>query len=522
MSERKLYTTRKIEHYRLHKLIEQAYDLSREDFEVNCEEDGCAVITIETFIDKPAGISLDIMDSGMTARLSLFPPLNNGEPIDKASVEEFILDEKKLDTDTIDWEAFKKCFQDYSDGNIVYQEIIANGISKEDGTDATYDLYFDIEDKKPKVLADGSVDFKDINNIIMVEKGDVLLRYHKETDGIDGKKVRGEKIPAKKGKKIAIHKGDGVAYKEEQGLYYSDIAGHVTFRNNRLNVNPVYSVKGDVDYSEGNIDFLGTVRISGDVLSGFEVKAKNIVIWGVARDATLIAEEDISVRTGIFSTGSGVTKAGKTVTANFIEGATVYAGTAVIIKNYCYNSKVFCEGEILALSGDGVINGGELYAFSSIEAKKIGFKNSSAFPLHVGVKHSLNEHIEKLIDRKNNIENKLKETDSIIRSLAKKTPDIKHKQQLKSIISNRKILYDKYEIIDSEIENLIKDSMHTMPYVLATKEVNEGIKVVIYNTEYIVPLKCEGGKFVFDKSSGNVVMLKPDAAPGTGLKKGRN
>ncbi len=39
--------------------------------------------------------------------------------------------------------------------------------------------------------------------------------------------------------------------------------------------------RGDVDFSEGNIDFHGTVTVAGDVLSGFEIRAKkNIMIWG--------------------------------------------------------------------------------------------------------------------------------------------------------------------------------------------------------------------------------------------------
>lgn len=196
-------------------------------------------------------------------------------------------------------------------------------------------------------------------------------------------------------------------------MFFALLAGHVTFINNRINVNSIYAVQGgDVDFSEGNIDFHGTVTVAGDVLSGFEIRAKkNIMIWGgTARDCDLYATDDITVRTGIISTGKGITKAGNRVTADFIEGAEIYAGIAVIIKkNYCYNAKIFCEGEILALSGDGVINSGELHAFSSIEAKHIGMPNSSSFTLHVGVKHTLNDKIEKklIAQKKANIEKKL-------------------------------------------------------------------------------------------------------------------
>lgn len=512
MSEIRIPTLTPVPHSELVRIVEQAYSISRNDFRVNYDDNGIGTIIIDTVDDKHAGLALDITDAGMTAKLSLFPPINFGVSIDQTTVEEFLLDERKIDTEMINWDKFKECFEAYKKGILVYQVPMAFGIPKVDGVDAKYDLFFDIEDKKPKVLADGSVDFKDINNIVMVEEGSILMTYYKETDGIDGKKVRGENIPAKKGKKITIHKGNGVLFDPDTGIYTAEVAGHVTFKNNRLTVNPVYTVQGDVDYSEGNIDFHGTVKIGGDVLSGFEVRAKNIIVFGIARDATLIADEDITVRTGIVSTGKGITKAGNTVSSDFIEGAEVHAGIAVIIRNYCYNSKIFCEGEILALSGDGVLNGGEFHAFSSIEAKKIGFERSSTFTLHAGVKYTLNDKIEKLIQQKENIRKRLQEADQTIRLIAKQNPDIKQKEQLKSIVANRKILFEKYDGIDGEIEHLIKTSMHPMPYIMAKDEINEGIRIVIYNTEQIVPKKVEGGgKFVFNQGTGHVVMTAKDA-----------
>lgn len=521
MSETILKTTHPVDHLELYKIVEQAYGLGRHDFRVDYDSEKNAVITIETLIDKGAGLSLDITDRGMKAKLSLFPHINEGAPLDNEAVEDFLLDERGLDTELINWDKFKECFDKYTEGYIIYQETIAEGIAKQDGEDARYELHFEPAERKPKILPDGSVDFKSINNIVMVDEGDRLLTYYPETEGHEGKKVTGEIIPAKKGRKITIHKGGGVDYDMETGLYVSTTAGHVTFISGRINVNPVYAVQGDVDYSEGNIDFRGTVTVAGDVLSGFEINAKNIIVRGVARDATLIAEEDITVRTGIFSTGKGVTKAGNTLAATFIEGALVYAGVAVHVRDYCYNSKIFCEGEITVLGGDGIINGGELYAFGSIEAKQIGMENSSSFPLHVGVKHFLTERVDELIQKKDKIEKTLQETDKTIKILAKANPDLKKKEQLRSIIANRSELYKKYEGIDNEIEDMIKKSMHPMPYVMAKKEIHEGIKIVIYSTEYFVPEKMRGAKFAFNQNTGHVVVLKPEANLEYDPRKGR-
>jgi len=510
MSESVIKTTKVIEHLELVNIVEQAYGISKNDFRIEMDKNGCGFVHVESLIDKGAGLALDITNGGMKAKLSLFPPLNFGGRLDTESVEDFLLNEKKLDTELINWDKFKECFRLYEEGYIVYQEVIAEGIEKVDGNDATYELHFELTERKPKVLADGRVDFKDINNIVMVQEDDKLLTYFAETEGIDGKTVQGDELIAVKGKKININKGNGVEFNEEDSIYYATLAGHITFNKMKLNVNPVYNVDGDVDYSEGNVDFQGTVKISGDVLSGFSVRAKNIIVWGIARDAELIAEEDITVRTGIVSTGKGVTRAGNTVTTEFIEGAEVHAGIAVVIKNHCYNSKIYSEGEILALSGDGILNGGEFYAFSNVEAKRIGQDNSSSFLIHVGVKHFLEKRIEELLFSKESIEKRLKTTDKTIKMMAGKNPNLKEKEQIKTIISDRNKLYKRYESIDKEIETLIKKSMHPMPYVLAKESIGEGIKVVIYNTEHIVPLKTPGAKFIFNQNTGHVVMVRPD------------
>ena len=44
---------------------------------------------------------------------------------------------------------------------------------------------------------------------------------------------------------------------------------------------PVYVVPGDVDFSTGNIDFIGSVKVMGSVRNGFSVKAEgNVEIMG--------------------------------------------------------------------------------------------------------------------------------------------------------------------------------------------------------------------------------------------------
>jgi uncharacterized protein (DUF342 family) len=505
--------------YELKNMISDVYGLENEDYKIEYDSERHATLTITSSFDFNARIAVKIMDSGQRAYLSLFPAINEGEYIDNKSLEEYVLEEKKLEPDLINWDNLKNAFQYYADGYIVEDFLIAEGVLPIDGRDAHYELHFEQPEKKPKELEDGSVDFKSFNTIVTVKEDDILLTYYKETDGIEGMKVTGEAIQPKKGRKINIRKGNNVYFDEETSAFYASQAGHITFESNKLNVNPIYAVRGDVDYSEGNVEFDGTVTISGDVLSGFSVKAKNISIWGVVRDATIEAEEDVVIKTGIKSTGKGVVRAGNKVAAGFMEGAEVHAGISVDIKNYCLNSRIFCEGEINAFTGDGIISGGEYHAYSSIRAKQFGMDNGPSFFLHVGVKHYLNERLEKLMAKKEELEKILVDTDKKIKQMAKQNPDIHKNPKLKSIITSRGFLVKQYESIDTKVEDLIKDSMYPMPFIRVDKEIYEGVGLMIYSTEHII--KSTGGpaKYVFHKGSGKIIKVKTDAELEAGQRK---
>ena len=77
----------------------------------------------------------------------------------------------------------------------------------------------------------------------------------------------------------------------------------------KINVFPVYEVNGDVDYNTGNIDFVGTIVIRGNVRSGFKVKADgDIRIIGSVEGAELEAAGSIEISAGIIGQNKGLLK----------------------------------------------------------------------------------------------------------------------------------------------------------------------------------------------------------------------
>ncbi len=76
---------------------------------------------------------------------------------------------------------------------------MAKGISPIDGKDGYIKYYFDLEKKLiPKILEDGTVDYRELDIINNVNKGDLLAEAIPPKEGQEGYRVTGESIPYKK------------------------------------------------------------------------------------------------------------------------------------------------------------------------------------------------------------------------------------------------------------------------------------------------------------------------------------
>jgi uncharacterized protein (DUF342 family) len=148
--------------------------------------------------------------------------------------------------------------------------LVAEGTYPVDGTDGSLELFFNVKkDRKPVVLEDGKVDFRNLNLIESVKKGQKLCKAIPPLPGEEGKTVTGEVIAPKEGKPVKLPMGRNIEITEESDILIASIDGQVSYLNGRINVYPLYEVSCDVDNSTGNIEFVGNVIIRGNVLSCF-------------------------------------------------------------------------------------------------------------------------------------------------------------------------------------------------------------------------------------------------------------
>jgi len=293
---------------------------------------------------------------------------------------------------------------------------VASGIPPVPGVDARIEYTFlnvVTDDRKPRELDDGRVDYYTVTSIANVSKGQLLARKHPAGPGEPGMAVTGEKVPPKQGKDVPIKPGKNVVLNEDRSHLYAAIDGQVSFTDNdKVNVFPVFEVNGDVDFSTGNIDFVGTVVIRGSVPTGFRIRASgDIRILGSVEGAELEAGGSVEIKSGIVAQDKGHVIAGQNVITSFIQNGNVTAGKEVIVSQSIMFSTVRAGKNVLCNGQKGIIIGGTIQAGEKIGARVIGNSNSTPTILEVGVKPELRNELSQITRELQTVYENLKKTD---------------------------------------------------------------------------------------------------------------
>lgn len=271
----------------------------------------------------------------------------------------------------------------------------AHGDKAVDGTDAHIKYHVDTENKgRPVELADGRVDFKDLNLFTVVNEGDVLAEKIPPTPGTSGTDVLGQTVLPKPGKDMLMPVGKNVQVVDTKII--AAISGQMQLAGGKLHVSPVIEVKADVDLSTGNIEFVGNVIIRGSVQMGFMVKADgNIDIYGSVSGGT-VEGKNIVIRGGIQGMQRGHVKAKENLTAKFIENAIVSAQHDVLVSDTILHSRVNAGKKIIVESKRGFIAGGHAMAGEEIRAKIVGTHLAVATDLEVGINPEIRDEYQML------------------------------------------------------------------------------------------------------------------------------
>lgn len=349
--------------------------------------------------EKYSGFSLVISEDAMEA-IVLLTDLEKSIPSDEIM---YAL-EKNGVTHGIDYVAVSQLAKGKAADDVV---VVARGKQPEEGEDGWYECFFEHDiKKKPKLLEDGSVDYKNIKWFEIVQTGQRVAVYHPAREGSNGWRITGETIPSHKGKEQKPLTGKGFILLPDMVTYIADTNGRIEYSDGRLEISNIL-ILDDVMTTTGNIDFNGSVYIKGTIGMGAVIKAeKDILVEGFTESAVLEAGRDIILKKGNNAGGNGCLKAGRDVFGSFFENTKVTAAQN-IKANYCLNSELYA-GNMIEINGkNGMLAGGYASAVRNINAFHIGNDAGIITRIKLGNYDNLAAELAQLSDRQKVIDNEL-------------------------------------------------------------------------------------------------------------------
>ncbi|MGL4983026.1 MAG: FapA family protein [Treponemataceae bacterium] len=371
--------------------------------------------------------------------------------------------------------------------------IVAQALPAENGKDARFEYFFETDLSKihAKENSGGQIDFKELNIIQNVKENQELAKKIPAEKGKQGKTVLGRILEAKDGKDIAFPLGKNVAVLSDNLTIVASLNGHVFLLSGKICVDPVMEIAGDVSIKTGNINFLGTVIIKGNVDDGFDVKASgDITISGTVGNCQIESDGNVVVSLGIMGRDEGYVRSGKSVWAKFIQNTKVEAGENVIASDGIINSNIVANKRIWVKGKRAAIIGGHLFATEDIIAKNIGSNSGgSETILEVGYNPQSKKKLDAFISQQTEILRELEENGLNIQTLEnmkkmrKMLPPDKE-ESLQLLVKERGDMMQEAENLSTEIHEIqsyLKE-LKAVGKVSASGTIYPGVKIHIRDT----------------------------------------
>jgi uncharacterized protein len=406
-------------------------------------------------IDNAIGIAplnfngaFELTSDKMAARLVLRHPGPDGQMPSEHELRNLLAN--NLIVFGVKEDVIKDLFAQFAKGTIpADQVIVAEGLAPEHGQNGKIEFLFATETSlAPKVNPDGSVDYRNVDIVVAVPKGKELVRLKPPEPGKPGTTIFGEEIPYREGSPAVLPVGPNTGPDPENGAsLIALIDGIVRYTGGCVEVTEGYVIKGDVDFSTGNIKYDKSVIINGDLKAGFSVECGgDLQVSGLIEDCTVNVGGNVLCKHGFIGQGKGVIDAKGNVNIGFILNQTVKSRKNVNVAREAINCTIYARQSITIHGNPLSIAGGTLVAREAISVYTVGNHSGVHTDLEVGLDFALLEDLKKNDDLMLDISLKHR----------KLTDSIKKYQHLiklgKKLPPNEEILHNKVKIAIAKIE----------------------------------------------------------------------
>ncbi|MDR1379607.1 MAG: FapA family protein [Synergistaceae bacterium] len=342
--------------------------------------------------EKNALVVVQLSKDQMSASVVVEPPFFTKPWPSEQEIEESL--SRKNVVFGIDKEAIEQLIK----LKLAYEPIIvAHGQVPKNGKNARIEMLID-PDQAPVVDQEAQkIDHRTRSAVVSVRRGDRVAVKHPLTTGENGMSVVGTVLKAVSGKDVMFSVDSGFEISEDGTILTAAIDGHLLRRDRKLSIRPELEVKGDVDFSAGNIHFMGSVKILGAVRDGFEVIASgNIDIKDMVEGAHVESSGDVIIHGGVRGMGKGRIIAAGKIVAGFVDQA--YMRSADIeVKKSIFHSDVAAQRSVTVLGGQkSQIAGGKIQAGLEVKCQTLGSEMETKTEVVVGIPPEQSERRKEL------------------------------------------------------------------------------------------------------------------------------
>ena len=347
--------------------------------------------------------------------------------------------------------------------------LVAEGVSPVDGKDGTIELLIGPLETLAGDNQTIRVNLRERHFVHNVVKGDRLAIIHPPEPGRPGYTVSGETLSPNEGKPTAfsLEPKTGFAPGDERVIVALE-DGHAFLREGGgVRVAPVITIPGDIDYAVGNIDFVGTLVINGDIKSDFTVKVKkNLEVYGNIEDSQIEVGGNVVVRKGFVGRGKGQITGGGNVIVQHLLSQTLISAGDIVIEKESVNGNVCAGGKIL--SPRAVIAGGQLDAQQDIEVQTLGSADGSMARVRTGHRGRILDRLAVVEKEVKQAEKQLGEIKEVVFRMIRMKLDVPNLGQEKETVLAK--LQEAQKILPKQLEALHREKLRLTEDLHKTSE----------------------------------------------------
>lgn len=399
---------------------------------------------------------------------------------------------------------------------------IAKGVAPVPGRDTRFEPLVEVNrERVPRAHEDGRVNWRDLGDIPMVSPGDVLMRRHPPEPGKSGRDVFDNILQAPDGKNLDYpYRLEGAERDaNDNDLLRATTTGQPVLLRDSVKVEPVIKTPG-VNVSTGNITFVGSLVINGDVQSGMHVKVDgDVTVHGTVEAAIIEAGGSITVNGGIVGQNAqqresnpngeqAKLQAKANVRAKYAENAVIIAEQSVYIDEAVIECDITALNRVeIGVRGrrKGYIMGGRVRATLGIKAEYLGGPGSRQTRVQVGINPLLQQRID---EKKKQIAALAKEEadlNKLIRFLADK-PDkqdvvAKAKNTMRRLLDRRRECFaeERALVADANLSESAKVEVSAGVYSGTTVNIGKQSSFITEDTGFGV-FRLEENQLIFSKT----------------------